>query len=163
LNVAFNASTSYDPNGSIASYAWTFGDGTTGEGVVVMHSYLEAGTYEAVLTVKDNEGGKSHASKTFLVDIRPVVVLDVVSASGFTVVLSGANSYDPDGGSLEYEWTFYRHGENVSDTVQIRTAYEVEVTHIFDAPGDYAVYLSVTDEQGLTMSTSRGFQIPIGG
>src|SRR5206468_5215169 len=33
LTCGFNASSSYDPDGTIASYAWTFGDGTTGAGV----------------------------------------------------------------------------------------------------------------------------------
>lgn len=56
LTVAFNAAASSDPNGSIKSYLWTYGDGSTGSGVSVIHSYVSEGTYMATLTVKDDEG-----------------------------------------------------------------------------------------------------------
>ena len=55
LNVAYNGSCSSDPNGSIVSYAWDFGDGTTGTGASGHHWY-DAGSYELTLTVTDNEG-----------------------------------------------------------------------------------------------------------
>ena len=56
LAVTFNGSGSSDPDGSIASYAWTFGDGGTATGVTTTHTYQAAGTYTAVLTVTDNQG-----------------------------------------------------------------------------------------------------------
>lgn len=163
LSVTFNASGSYDPDGLIADYSWSFGDGTTGTGVVTTHVYLSGGTYETVLKVTDDGGGMGQASEAFFVNIRPIVDLDVVYASGFTVVLSGANSHDPDGGSLEFEWIFYLEGESAEDSTVVRHAYEVEVTHVFDVAGDYLVYLGVTDDEGITSSTFYGFQIPIGG
>jgi PKD repeat protein len=54
--VTFDGSDSYDPDGTIESYAWTFGDGGTGSGEVVTHSYTSSGTYTVSLTVTDNEG-----------------------------------------------------------------------------------------------------------
>ena len=54
--LTFNGSRSYDPDGTIASYAWSFGDGGTGTGSVVNHAYTTAGTYTATLTVTDNLG-----------------------------------------------------------------------------------------------------------
>jgi PKD repeat protein len=56
--VTFDASSSFDPNGKIVSYSWDFGDGTTGEGVVVKHPYTSAGEYSTTLTVTDSEGMK---------------------------------------------------------------------------------------------------------
>jgi len=53
LSVAFDASDSYDPDGGVASYRWTFGDGATGYGVFVTHVYATPGTYTAELTVQD--------------------------------------------------------------------------------------------------------------
>jgi PKD repeat protein len=56
LTVAFDASASHDPQGPIASYAWDFGDGTTGTGVTVTHTYTRPGTYQVRLTVTDSGG-----------------------------------------------------------------------------------------------------------
>lgn len=56
LTVAFNAAASTDPNGSIKTYTWSYGDGSTGSGVSVIHSYAVEGTYMAILTVTDDEG-----------------------------------------------------------------------------------------------------------
>lgn len=54
--VDFNASGSYDPDGSIVSYAWDFGDGTTGTGVAPSHVYPYEGYFTVTLTVTDNSG-----------------------------------------------------------------------------------------------------------
>jgi streptogrisin C len=52
----FNASGSYDPDGSIVSYSWNFGDGTTGSGVTASHIYPYEGTFLVTLTVTDDSG-----------------------------------------------------------------------------------------------------------
>lgn len=56
LQASFDASGSADSDGSIASYAWDFGDGTTGSGVSPTHAYATAGTYPVTLTVTDDDG-----------------------------------------------------------------------------------------------------------
>ena len=56
LTVAFNAAASIDPNGTIMTYSWSYGDGSTGSGVSVLHTYSVEGTYTAILTVMDDEG-----------------------------------------------------------------------------------------------------------
>jgi len=55
--VTFDASTSYDPDGSIVNYTWDFGDSTyLGHNAVVTHRYTTEGTFEVSLTVTDNKG-----------------------------------------------------------------------------------------------------------
>lgn len=55
-NIAFDASTSFDPNGDIENYLWDFGDGSIGKGKIASHSYESAGEYIASLSVTDSEG-----------------------------------------------------------------------------------------------------------
>jgi PKD repeat protein len=49
-----NGSGSSDPDGSVVSYAWDFGDGATATGATASHTYLAANTYTISLTVTDN-------------------------------------------------------------------------------------------------------------
>jgi len=55
-NIAFNAASSFDPNGNIVSYSWDFGDGNNGDDEHPVHSYRNVGEYTVKLTVTDNEG-----------------------------------------------------------------------------------------------------------
>jgi len=54
--ITFNASASYDPDRSIFSYTWVFGDGNSGTGKIANHSYKTFGTYNVTLTVTDDDG-----------------------------------------------------------------------------------------------------------
>lgn len=54
--VTFDGSSSYDPDGSIITYDWDFGDGTTGSGITAAHAYSVVGIYTVTLTVMDNGG-----------------------------------------------------------------------------------------------------------
>src|SRR5690606_19154104 len=51
LEVHFDATRSFDLDGEITSYAWDFGDGATGVGLAISHTYTEPGTYQVTLTV----------------------------------------------------------------------------------------------------------------
>jgi PKD repeat protein len=56
LTVTFDATGSTDSDGTIVSYAWTFGDGGTASIAEPSHEYTAAGTYNAVVTVTDDDG-----------------------------------------------------------------------------------------------------------
>jgi PKD repeat protein len=73
LNVAFDASASYDPDGTIASYSWDFGDGATAAGASAAHTYVQAGTYTATLAAMDNAGALASCKITILA-IDPNVI-----------------------------------------------------------------------------------------
>jgi PKD repeat protein len=64
LAVSFSSAGSNDPDGTITSYAWTFGDGGTGSGASPSHTYTTAGTFTATLKVTDNAGATATKSLT---------------------------------------------------------------------------------------------------
>lgn len=70
--ITFDASFSQDPDGTIVSYLWDFGDSATGNGVIVTHQYNAAKTYTVTLTVVDNNGLNSTASMN-LTTIRTTI------------------------------------------------------------------------------------------
>ena len=55
--VAFYGGNSYDPDGAVVRYAWSFGDGATAEGPEGSHAYVAAGNYTVTLDVQDNRRG----------------------------------------------------------------------------------------------------------
>jgi PKD repeat protein len=74
LAVNFSGSGSSDPDGTIASYQWNFGDGANGSGVTAAHTYSNAGSYTAVLTVTDNLGATGSSSVAITVSANPNVI-----------------------------------------------------------------------------------------
>ena len=67
MTVDLDASTSSDPDGSVASSYWDFGDGTTGTGTTVSHTYANEGTYDVTLSVLDNQGALDTATSAVTV------------------------------------------------------------------------------------------------
>lgn len=61
-SVTFSGTQSSDPDGTIQSYVWAFGDGTSATGPTVTKVYTATGTYNVVLTVTDNRGATATAS-----------------------------------------------------------------------------------------------------
>jgi|OpeIllAssembly_1097287.scaffolds.fasta_scaffold683061_1 PKD repeat protein len=94
LAIAVSGEASSDSDGTIASYAWTFGDGASASGARAVHSYAAVGEYEVRLTVTDDKGATSSATAS-------------VVATGSTAVYNGslfdgANFEDaPDSGTYD--------------------------------------------------------------
>lgn len=155
--ISFNGAASRDPDGSVVSYLWNFGDGATASGVTPMHTYSSAGSYTVRLTVTDNDGLTNSASTTAQVSDGTGLQPPVAKAGGpyngtiaSPVAFDGSASSDPDGTIVSYDWTFGDGG----------TASGAKPTHVYSAAGTYTVTLTVTDDTGRqgTATTSATIQ-----
>ncbi len=153
---SFNGSGSSDPDGTIAGYAWTFGDGGTGSGVTPSHTYAAAGSYPVTLTVTDNQGSTASAGTTVTVTSgggnQPPVAQPggpYTGVTGTAVSFDGQASSDPDGTVASYAWTF---GDGA-------TATGPTPTHAYASAGTYTVALTVTDNLGATGTASTSATI----
>jgi PKD repeat protein len=71
LTCSFNGSGSTDADGTIVSYAWTFGTDGSGSGATTSHTFSTAGTYNVTLTVTDDDGAPGSVSHGVTVSAPP--------------------------------------------------------------------------------------------
>jgi len=84
--IHFDASTSYDQDGSIISYLWDFGDGTNGTGVAVDHSYADNGTYTVTLTITDDDGATDSINATkYVLNGSPIASFTKSAETVYTI------------------------------------------------------------------------------
>jgi len=158
LKVAFDASKSSDPNqGDTLTYSWNFGDGSTGKGVSLEHTYQKAGSYTVHLTVTDSAGAAGQAQVTITVSSNkpPVARFNASKTSGFMpleIVFDAKDSSDPDGTITRYAWDF---GDGASKEGE-------KVTHTFTSDGVYNVTLTVYDDKEGQNSTSLDIHVKKG-
>lgn len=142
----FDGSASTDPDGSIASYWWDFGDERRVFGPTAQHSFHEPGVYQVRLSVQDDTIFDTAADT----DVITVTVRDPVNerpvarvgesrfvSIGETVTFDGSASSDGDGRLLFYLWDF---GDGTGDDQPV-------VQHTYWEPGTYEVNLTVKDER----------------
>ena len=150
----FDASDSKADTGrSIASYTWSFDDGTpAASGKVVSHAYSSAGSYSAKLTITDNLGASASTSQSISVgDNLPKADFTISPTDPLVsdnVVFNAKTSSAATGRRLvSFEWDFgdARAKPNATATT----------THIYNAAGTYTVVLTVTDDLGQHASTSK--------
>jgi len=153
LTVAFSSSGSSDPESTTLTYSWDFGDGGTSTQANPSHTYTAAGSYTAVLTVTDANGGSDTASVAISVvpNQPPVAVANAAPQSGprnLLVSFDGSSSVDPDGASLTYAWNF---GDGGTSTL-------AKPTHSY-AAGNYMATLVVTDSNGAVDSDTVAISV----
>jgi PKD repeat protein len=147
--VSFTA-TGADPDGTIASYAWDFGDGQTASGAQVSHTFAAFGTYTVTVTATDSDGQTATDTQSVYLLDQPVAVITAAPVSpvvGTTLALDGSGSSSPGGPITAYAWTFIESDSTYS------TATGASATHVVAHPGELEVELTVTDAAGATGST----------
>ena len=152
--ITFSGLGSTDPGNQPLSYAWSFGDNTTGSGARVLKSYAQVGTYSVTLTVTD---ASSHSGST-TTTVRIVLPNQVPTANaggpyngavGTPISFNGSGSSDPQGSPLTYAWSFGDGG----------TATGVSPTHTYSGPGSFPVTLTVTNSSGISAAANTTARI----
>lgn len=152
----FSGTNSTDDVG-IVSYAWTFGDGTSGTGASVSHTYAQGGTYPVTLTVTDGGGLTSALTKTVSFaggTNQPPVAAWTVSclpAPAHTCTVDGSGSSDPDGTIVSWSWT-NGNGQVLSTLPTF--------SRTWPGPRTLTWTLKVTDNGGLTSQLTKTFSVP---
>jgi PKD repeat protein len=137
--------TSTDADGTIASWAWSFGDGITSTEQNPTHAYTEVGTYTVTLVVTDNDGNESVAyTADITVSPQPPTAyftyapMEDILVNVTTIVFTDA-SIPSNANITDWSWDF---GDGTNSTEQ-------NTTHMYTAIGDFIVTLTVTDADGL--------------
>ena len=167
-SITFDGTQSYDPDGSITSYAWDFGDGETASGAEPTHTYTSAGTYEVMLIVTDNDGATDSDLTTANIPNgnRPPTTPSRPSGptigNVWTAYTYTSFATDPDGDDIKYlfdwadgttTWTlFYESGETASNP------------HSWDRQGAYNIRVKARDRHGMESNWSEPLPIamPLG-
>lgn len=143
FTVGFNASASA-AGAAPTTYAWSFGDGATGNGVSVNHTYDTPGIYTAKVTVTDANGTTDSATVTVEVTAPPTPELiaritttptNPTGNAPLTVTFSGSSS-TIEAGVKAYTWDFGDGSASVKG---------VSATHTYETAGIYTARLTVTD------------------
>jgi len=145
-DLSLSATSSYDPDGTINSYEWTFADGTTKIGDSVTKQFTEPGQYTIELAVTDDTGNVGTAERTVQVEVPPDVSVSwkpTEPADDQPVAFEASSSSSIS----EYRWDFDSDGR-VEETGQ-------SVEHAFPDGGDKQVTLTAVGPNGLEVDVEK--------
>ncbi|MGW8317431.1 MAG: PKD domain-containing protein, partial [Bacteroidales bacterium] len=181
--LTLDASESYDFDGEIVDYSWELGDGYTGSGALLTHTYADGGVYTVTLTITDNDGKSSTGStEVFVIPpdhlaSEPVPVTpDPVTHRKIEFIFQTqetyGNPYDPD--EIKIDAVVTLPG---GDSLVVPCFYQVPVSYqdqewqadpvhpswmlrlSTDVAGPHAVRLMVEDASGTWLGEPVDFQV----
>src|SRR5438093_2399324 len=135
------------------SFSWAFGDGATGTGAAVYHTYSTTGSYSVLLTAKDSSPSQQTATSQQTITVTSPPPPPSLTASfteslsnsvvGQTVSFTGSAS----GGTAPYNYAW-----NFGDS---STGSGSSASHVYQTAGVYTVVLTVTDAAGHAASATN--------
>jgi PKD repeat protein len=155
-NVTFNGTGSSDPDNNLPlTYAWTFGDGTTGSGASPAKTYTTDGSYTATLVVTDALGLASAPASTgvTIANVVPAVNAGADASPVLGTAFQLAATFSDPGGADDAPWAWsITWGDGSTQSGSAATAGGISASHTYAAAGTFTVQVSVTDQDGGTGS-----------
>ena len=151
--IQFDGSASSDPDvDDTLTFAWDFGDGSSGSGMMPTHTYLTDGTFPVTLVVNDGQADSEPSSTTAIISAPQTNLAPTANPGGpydgepgQPITFDGSASSDPNtGDTLTYAWNF---GDGA-------TGSGVAPTHTYSADATYTVSLTVSDGQAPSLQAS---------
>ena len=144
LTINFN-NTSSMSSGTITTYNWNFGDGSTSSLENPTHTYSNPGTYSVTLIVGSPHGCYDTTMNVVTVNPQPTVVFNFNNSCQLAPISFTENSNIQQGTINQWNWNF---GDG-------STSSNSNPTHIYLNPGTYSVNLTVTSNFGCTASQTQ--------
>jgi PKD repeat protein len=138
--------TAIDVSTDPLTFTWDFGDGTpTQTGDTLSHTWADDGSYTVTITVTDDDGGAdSLAGQITIANVAPSIdSMTVPDGDEGQGLLLSATASDPGADTLTFSWDF-------DDGSPVQTG--ETLTHAFPDDGVYTVSLTVTDDDGGSVS-----------
>ncbi|MEM7659786.1 MAG: PKD domain-containing protein, partial [Bacteroidota bacterium] len=154
LLVNVDGTASSDPDGSLVSYVWDFGDGNQASGATTSHTF-GIGIFQVVLTVTDDQGATATDEITITVAGPNQPPLAAFSATpdpatvGLPIQFDGSASSDPDGNIQSYSWDFDDGNGGTG----------IAPSHTYADTGWFAVSLTVTDDDGAVHTSTQTLRV----
>jgi PKD repeat protein len=134
--VRFNASESFDTDGTVTDYLWDFGDGNTGAGQIVNHTYTSTGTPKVTLKVRDNDNVESRPVEKTLrilerrdVMVRDITLMQLIKYGTVTEINVTVSSKGGIGGAREnFDVSLYYNSSSSDDWVLIDSQSVINLT-----------------------------------
>ena len=145
--------TSTDSDGTIASRAWSFGDGISYPQQNPIHRFVNNGVYTVILTVTDDDGATATKSRAVTVTNLPPTANFTIEPSHPTVqdvVYFNDTSNDSDGIIVSWLWIF---GDGTDNGTTRNTV------HVYINDGTYTITLRVTDDDGATNNKTISLRV----
>ena len=140
-------------SGSIVSYYWDFGDGSSAGSSVAEHQYSVPGTYNVKLRATSDFGCIHDTTKSVIVTPVPVAGFSAENACLNTPNIFTNSSSILGDSPLTYAWSFGEGG----------TSSLTSPGYIYDSPGIYQVWLVTSSGPGCTdsiMLTAQVYELP---
>jgi PKD repeat protein len=142
--------------GSACSHSWEFGDGSSGSGLVLQHTFTSSGVFNVTLTTTSLAHGTSNSTTRPIVIAPPAPPVANFTTGPCAVAVASCFRFT-DSSTVGAGATITGHLIDFGDNTN---ANALPAEHTYAVAGTYTIRLTVTDSLGRTATTTRPLVVP---